>query len=133
MAEIRDSKGSLAAFSLPEDARTALEVFLSRQQEHNDRVDSNISDLKHGQATQMENIKKLTNEVSESMWVFRDALSRLRELGQKNIALSTICADYTNEKLAREANWKMIKMVGTWIGGLLLLLGTFFGYEAIKK
>ena len=132
--EARDVHGNLAFFSISTEGRIALEKLLAEQREHLSRVDSNIIDLKYGQATLSSDVKKLAHEVSEAMAIFREALGRLRELGQENIALSTVCADYTNAKIARDANYKMIIAFGKWLGGITAAIGAVFGiYAVIKK
>ena len=134
MSEIRDTNGNLAAYTLEGDVKTAFEVLAVRQQAFETRTDSNLSDIKDAQAVQASDIKKLFAKISEMLEALHQTLERVSALTKENIALSTVCAEYTNAKLAREANWKMIYAVGKWVGGIIATIGTAFGiYAVIKK
>ena len=117
--EIRDAEGNLAAYDLDAQGRIVLERMLAEQKEHINRIDSNISDLKYGQATQASKIDKLFAKLSETLLKFHETLEIVSKLSVENVALSTVCAEYTTAKIAREANWKLIKRVGAISGAII--------------
>jgi hypothetical protein len=116
--EIRDKKGNLEAYQFGADAKTALEVIITRYDERLARIDSNISDLKYNQATQSSDIKKLFEKMSETLQSFHEALGQISSIGKKNIEISNICADYARTKLEREANYKFLKWAAGVISGI---------------